>query len=73
MALTPAALLAHGKLSKVIYSVLGAVLMGAGTILVNNQSRIAVLEADTVQETSRLERIENKIDSLLERGNTHAN
>lgn len=61
-------LLKNSLFGKIVYAVAASAIIGGGTMVLNSQTRIAVLETDTIQETSRLERIENKIDALLERG-----
>jgi anti-anti-sigma regulatory factor len=52
---------------KLAYTLAAASLIGGGTVVLNNQSRIAVLENTNVTEENRLGRIEDKIDRLLER------
>lgn len=52
---------------KLAYSVTAAAIVGGGTVVLNNQSRIAVLETTNVNQESHLDRIETKIDTLLER------
>jgi hypothetical protein len=44
-----------------------AVLGGGGAILTTKQD-VAVIQADRANDVARLERIENKIDRLIERG-----
>jgi hypothetical protein len=54
--------------SKILYTIAASSIIGGGTVVLNNQSRIAVLENTNVAEDVRLSRIEDKIDRLLERG-----
>lgn len=60
-------LLENSVLGKLAYTVAAAALIGGGTVVLNNQSRIAVIESQTRTQDGRLERIEDKIDKLLER------
>jgi hypothetical protein len=57
----------NSALGKLAYTLAAAALIGGGTVVLNNQSRIAVIESTSVTEESRLSRIEDKIDRLLER------
>ena len=57
----------NSALGKLAYILAAASLIGGGTVVLNNQSRIAVIENTNVAEESRLVRIEDKIDRLLER------
>lgn len=61
------ALLETSILGKLAYTVACAALIGGGTVVLSNQSRIAVIESESKTQDGRLERIENKIDKLLER------
>ena len=61
------ALLENSLFSKLAMTVAASAMIGGGTMVLNNQSRIAVLESTNMQEEARLGRIENKIDRLLER------
>jgi anti-anti-sigma regulatory factor len=56
----------NSVLGKLAYTLAAASLIGGGTVVLNNQSRIAVIENTNVSEERRLERIEDKIDQLLE-------
>ena len=60
----------NSVLGKLAYTLAAASLIGGGTVVLNNQSRIAVLENTNVNEDSRLERIEDKLDRLLDRVST---
>ena len=57
----------NSALGKLAYTLAAASLIGGGTVVLNNQSRIAVIENTNAAEESRLVRIEDKIDRLLER------
>jgi hypothetical protein len=59
------ALAENAFFSKLVYTVAGAAIIGGGTVVLNNQARIAVLENTSIMEDERLQRIENKIDQLL--------
>jgi len=61
------AIMENSVLGKLAYTLAAASLIGGGTVVLNNQSRIAVIENTNVAEESRLVRIEDKIDRLLER------
>ena len=61
------ALLENGLFSKLAMTIAASAMIGGGTMVLNTQARIAVLENTNMQEDARLERIENKIDRLLER------
>lgn len=60
-------LLENSVLGKLAYTLAAAALIGGGSVVLNNQSRIAVIESQTRTQDGRLERIEDKIDKLLER------
>jgi hypothetical protein len=60
-------LLENSVFAKIAYTVTAATIIGGGTMVMNNQSRIAVMESKQVTADVRLERIESKIDQLLER------
>jgi anti-anti-sigma regulatory factor len=57
----------NSALGKLAYTLAAASLIGGGTVVLNNQSRIAVMESTHVTEEGRLSRIEDKLDRLLER------
>lgn len=61
-------LLESSVLTKLIYTVAASTVIGGGTIVINSQARVAVLENRAVLQEARLERIEAKIDALLLRG-----
>lgn len=61
------ALLENSILGKLAYTLAAAALIGGGSVVLNNQSRIAVIENQSRTQDGRLERIEDKIDKLLER------
>jgi len=61
------AIMENSVLGKLAYTLAAASLIGGGTVVLNNQSRIAVIETTNAAEESRLVRIEDKIDRLLER------
>ena len=61
------AIMENSALGKLAYTLAAASLIGGGTVVLNNQSRIAVIENTNAAEESRLVRIEDKIDRLLER------
>jgi anti-anti-sigma regulatory factor len=61
------AIMENSVLGKLAYTLAAASLIGGGTVVLNNQSRIAVIENTNAAEESRLVRIEDKIDRLLER------
>lgn len=58
--------------AKVTISALGVLVSAGGVGLINTQSRVAVLEAHRQDDNARLERIENKIDQLMEHAGVHA-
>lgn len=60
----------NSVLGKLAYTLAAASLIGGGTVVLNNQSRIAVIENQNHQEDGRLERIEDKLDRVLERMTT---
>lgn len=60
-------ILENSVLGKLAYTLAAAALIGGGSVVLNNQSRIAVIESQTRTQDGRLERIEDKIDKLLER------
>jgi hypothetical protein len=57
-----------GVFSKLLYTVAASAVVGGGTVVLNNQARIAVLESTSAIGEHRLERIEDKIDILLQQG-----
>jgi anti-anti-sigma regulatory factor len=57
----------NSAVGKLAYTLAAAALIGGGTVVMNNQSRIAVIESTHVTEENRLSRIEDKLDRLLER------
>lgn len=57
----------NSVLGKLAYTLAAASLIGGGTVVLNNQSRIAVLENAGQSSEGRLGRIEDKLDRLLER------
>lgn len=61
------AILENSVLGKLAYTLAAAALIGGGSVVLNNQSRIAVIENQSRTQDGRLERIEDKIDKLLER------
>lgn len=61
------ALLENSLFSKLAMTIAASAMIGGGTMVLNSQTRLSVLESMNVQESARLERIENKIDHLLER------
>ena len=62
------AMMETSGLVKLAYTLAAASLIGGGTVVLNNQSKIAVLESTNQTVDSRLSRIEDKLDRLLERG-----
>lgn len=54
-------------LGKLAYTVAAAAVIGGGAAVLNNQSRIAVLENTNQNVEQRLGRIETKVDTLLDR------
>jgi hypothetical protein len=50
---------------KLTLTIAASAIIGGGTVVLNNQSRIAVLENTNVSEDARLMRIESKVDELL--------
>lgn len=60
----------NSVLGKLAYTLAAAALIGGGSVVLNNQSRIAVIENQNHQEDGRLERIEDKLDRVLERMTT---
>jgi hypothetical protein len=61
-------ILANTFISKLALTIAASAIIGGGTVVLTNQSRIAVLESTVSSEDTRidhrLERIENKIDLL---------
>lgn len=55
-------------LSKLAYSVAAATIIGGGTVVLNAQTRLAVLEDSRATEEHRLERIEDKLDIIVQQG-----
>ena len=60
-------ILENGFVTKLAYTIAASAIIGGGTVVLNNQSRIAVIENSNQGQDGRLERIEAKIDLLLER------
>jgi hypothetical protein len=54
-------------LHKVAAAIAAACVIGGGATVLNSQSRIAVLEYGNTQQDVQLNRIETKIDNLIER------
>lgn len=52
---------------KIAYTVAASAIIGGGTVVLHNQSQLAVLESVKMTQEARLERIENKLDLLIER------
>lgn len=50
---------------KLAYAVAASAMIGGGTVVLNNQARIAVLESVRALDDARLIRIEDKLDLVL--------
>lgn len=50
--------------SKLTYAAIASLMLGGGTVVLSNQSRIAVLEDSRQVEKDRLARIEDKIERV---------
>jgi len=60
-------------IQKVVVGALSTAVVGGSVGLLNIHSRVAVLESQRTDDVSRLERIENKVDKLLERSSVASN
>lgn len=52
---------------KIVAAVACACVVGGGTVVLNSREKIAVLEYASVAQDVRLQRIESKVDQLLDR------
>lgn len=57
-------ILEHSVLSKLTYAAIASLMLGGGTVVLSNQSRIAVLEDSRHVEQDRLTRIEDQIEHV---------
>jgi hypothetical protein len=53
-----------GVLSKLLYTVAASAVIGGGTVVLNSQTRLAVLENTSVAGEHRLVRVEDKLDKI---------
>ena len=56
--------LENSFVTKLAYAIAASTIIGGGTVVLHNQSQIAVMESQRGTTDQRLERIENKIDAL---------
>jgi hypothetical protein len=61
------AIIESSVVTKLMYTIAASAILGGGTVVLNSQTRLAVLENTTRADDHRLERIEDKIDRLLTR------